>query len=231
MAPLRVSWNRRRIVFLTAPVVVGVCLIALLYAHVSDLRIARQESENASTRPLKAYYSKLAAAKVLVRGTTGAMGAGRLRGSPEYVVSGTYSERQSVGYPFEVCEEGAPGESLFIEDCRWYVKTDAGASQVKERSPAEIANLRWLVLETHGVIERLQYGPASMVEKGMTGVHMGQSRGFTDAWLVDLKMMEIVAHQRFEDDPLPSVIQGDYFSGQRQRIADGIKAWMEKKTR
>lgn len=94
---------------------------------------------------------------------------------------------------------------------------------------AQLLGLRWLIMRTYGVLSHAQYNSGHLGDP----VSWGRQNLFTDIWVIDLQNMIVVAHDRFRDSPLPSVIPGNspYFQEQNEKVWDEILSWVQKNAR
>jgi hypothetical protein len=208
------------LVFSAAFLLLVWCLFLWYVPH----RDAAAISRDFAVRSERKFYKNIATAKALVRKITAELGAGRLRGTPQYGVPAKFSEDHPISYPLFVCDE----DKSLNNGAVFYIKTSSGVTAANSLPADDLDGLRWVVIRTHGVFEKKAYGPSSMVEHGLTGFRMDEPRLFNDAWVVDLRGMAVVAHRRFVDDPLPDTISGDYFHLQADKIDDQIKHWLEE---
>lgn len=215
------------------------CAIFFLAGVSWVFRLSHIEAEKArlDLADLDSFRSAVKRASELVHPLTGTFNydSGVYEGGSEAGVADLATTWPS-SYPFVVCDVGMDWSGLHLryEDCMSYSRTSTpypdswreGESTVtKDLYADRVRGIRWLVLRTYGIIERHDYSPS-----GLPGARMDERRLFTDAWVIDLGRMTVCAHRRFDDDPLPEVIDGDYENTMSSKVNREIGTWLQKDT-
>jgi hypothetical protein len=203
-------------------------LCAVLFA-IAGCGSHKQDPKNVTERAaLRMQYFNFAKANALIRRITAEQGARRFLGCPVYNVTNDYPQTYPLSFPIYV--EDASFDDVYEAHTDSILYTGASSNTVSTSSLGiEMRDLRWLVLRTHGVLGSANYAPQGSY--GRDG-WMGFRNYFTDAWVVDLKNMSVVAHRRFEYDSLPSVLDGEkYYTVQGNQVDERIRLWLKENAR
>jgi hypothetical protein len=150
-----------------------------------------------------------------------------------------YDPNAHITYPFAVMnvidvmtakgqENGWGGSYLRGGESTFYSKDATGTIiEPPDVNVEQMHDLRWLVLRTYKKLSTEDYHPKN--ENFDIGRVTSERRLITEAWVVDLKNMVVIAHHDFVDDPFPEVIRGDdYQKASQKRVEREIGSWVEK---